>query len=251
MSAETSHSQPADAGRFEATRWSIVIAAKKAGGSDSALAHDALGKLCTAYWYPLYTFVRRSGKSPHDAQDLTQEFFARLLEKNWLDDVDRSRGRFRSWLLAAMKHFLFNEWDRSRAQKRGGGATPIPLDAVSAESRYAHEPADTATATAEVLFDRRWTLTLLDRVLARLRAEFSTAGKAALFDALKPSLTGEKSPYADLAAQLGMSEGAVKTAVHRLRTRYRDLIRTEIAETVETPAEVDDELRHLLAALSA
>jgi RNA polymerase sigma-70 factor (ECF subfamily) len=248
MPADPSHTQRAGAGRFEATRWSIVLAAKNAKDNDTTRGHDALGKLCAAYWYPLYAFVRREGKSPHDAQDLTQGFFALLLEKNWLDGVEQSRGRFRSWLLAAMKHFLANEWDKSRAQKRGGGQMLIPLDASDAESRYAHEPAD--LATADKLFDRRWALTLLDQVLVRLRAEFSSAGKAKHFDALKGALTGNKTPYAEIAAQLAMSEGGVKVAVHRLRERYRDVIRAEIAETVETPAEVDDELRHLLAALS-
>jgi RNA polymerase sigma factor (sigma-70 family) len=248
MPGESSQSHRADAGRFEATRWSIVIAAKNAKDNDTMRGRDALGKLCATYWYPLYAFVRRGGKSPHDAQDLTQGFFALLLEKNWLDSVDRSRGRFRSWLLAAMKHFLANEWDKSRAQKRGSGQMLIPLDTCDAESRYAHEPAD--TATADKLFDRRWALTLLDQVLARLRGEFVSAGKATQFDALKGALTGDKTPYAEIAAQLAMNEGAVKVAIHRLRERYRDLIRAEIAETVETPAEVDEELRHLLKALS-
>ena len=170
MSPSDSDSGAPTVRTFATTRWSIVL---RAGGADSqAATRDALAALCRAYWYPLYAFVRREGKSPHDAQDLTQEFFARLLAKNWLDGVDRSRGRFRSWLLAAMKHFLINEWDKSRAQKRGGGATPIPLETGDAESRYAHEPAD--TATADKLFDRRWALTLLDQVLTRLRAEFST-----------------------------------------------------------------------------
>lgn len=216
--------------------------------ADTTFARDALGKLCTTYWYPLYAFVRREGKSAHDAQDLTQEFFARLLEKNWLGAVDRSRGRFRSWLLASMKHFLANEWDKSHAQKRGSGQALIPLDPADAESRYAHEPAD--HATADKLYDRRWAYAVLDAVLARLREEFSAAGKCELFDALKPALTGEKSPYADIAARLGMSEGAVKVSVHRLRERYRDLIRAEIAETVATPDEIEAELRHLLEALS-
>jgi RNA polymerase sigma factor (sigma-70 family) len=230
--------------QFHQTRWSIVLAAR---GSDAAQARDALGKLCAAYWYPLYAFVRRQGHGAHDAEDLTQGFFARLLEKDWLGGVDRERGRFRSWLLAALKHFLANEWDKARARKRGSGHAPLSIDAAVGESRYAHEPTD--NATADKLYDRRWALTLLEQVLARLRAEFSAAGKAELFEALKPTLTGEKAPYAGIAARLGMSEGAVKVAVHRLRDRYRDLIRAEIAETVETDAEVDDELRHLLAAL--
>ncbi len=230
---------------FATTRWSIVLAAR---APTEAEGNAALATLCRSYWYPLYAFVRRQGLGEHDAQDLTQEFFARLLEKGWLGGVERERGRFRSWLLASMKHFLANEWDRSRAKKRGGGVATLSFDAMSAESRFRHEPAD--TATAEKLYDRRWALTLLDQVLARLRAEMSAAGKVGHFDALKFCLTGDKTPYADVAAKLGMSEGAVKVAVHRLRERYRDLIRAEIAETVATPAEVEDELCHLLAALS-
>ncbi len=230
---------------FATTRWSIVLAAREPT-QDAGSA--ALATLCRSYWYPLYAFVRRQGLGEHDAQDLTQEFFARLLEKGWLGGVERERGRFRSWLLASMKHFLANEWDRSRAKKRGGGAVTISFDAMSAESRFRHEPAD--TETAESLYDRRWALTLLDQVLARLRAEMSAAGKLVHFEALKFCLTGDRTPYADVATTLAMSEGAVKVAVHRLRERYRDLIRAEIAETVATPAEVEDELRHLLAALS-
>jgi RNA polymerase sigma-70 factor (ECF subfamily) len=235
--------QPAGRG-FCTTHWSLVLAAR----GDTARAQPALAALCHAYWYPLYAFVRRQGVAPHDAQDLTQEFFARLLEKEWLNAVARERGRFRSWLLAALKHFLANEWDKSRAQKRGGGLAFVSIDDTSAESRYVHEPAD--HTTAETLYDRRWALTLLDRVLARLREEFVVAGKAAHFEALKGTLTGDRTPYAEIAATLGTSEGAVKVAVHRLRERYRDLIRAEIAETVGSPAEVEDELRHLLAALS-
>lgn len=230
---------------FATTRWSIVLAAR-APAEDAGGA--ALATLCRSYWYPLYAFVRRQGLGEHDAQDLTQEFFARLLEKGWLGGVERERGRFRSWLLASMKHFLANEWDKSRAKKRGGGVATISFDAMSAETRFRHEPAD--TETAEKLYDRRWALTLLDQVLARLREEMSAAGKLDLFEALKFSLTGGRTAYAEVAAALGMSEGAVKVAVHRLRERYRELIRAEIAETVATPAEVEDELRHLLAALS-
>jgi len=229
---------------FATTRWSLVLHARE----DSVGAHDALSALCRAYWYPLYAFVRRQGCSPHDAQDLTQDFFARLIAKGWLDDVARERGRFRSFLLAAMKHFLANEWDKARAQKRGGGAECISIDEAIAEGRYRDEPA--SVETAEKLFDRRWACTLLDQVLARLRAEMIAAGRGVQFDALKPCLTGEKPHHAALAAQLGLSEGAVKVAVHRLRDRYRALLRTEIAQTVADPSEVDDELRHLFAALS-
>ena len=242
MAAASNHS--AGPRSFATTRWSIVLAAK--GGREPA--GDALAELCRVYWYPLYAFVRRQGHEPHDAQDLTQEFFARLLGKKWIESVERSRGRFRAWLLAAMKHFLANEWDKSRARKRGSGQAPLSLDATDAESRYAHEPAD--HASADKLYDRRWALTLLDQVLARLREEMAAAGKHSHFEALKFSLTGGKTAYAEVATALAMSEGAVKVAVHRLRERYRDLIRAEIAETVTTPGEVEDEMRHLLAALS-
>jgi DNA-directed RNA polymerase specialized sigma24 family protein len=234
---------PGGARDFATTRWSIVLSAR----ADHPGASTALTTLCEAYWYPLYAYVRRQGVAPHDAQDLTQEFFARLLEKDWLRTVARERGHFRSWLLAALKHFLANEWDKLRAKKRGGGLVFISINDDSAESRYVREPAD--HASADRLYDRRWALILLDRVLTRLRDEFAGAGKSEQFEALKGALTGEKTPYADAAASLGTTEGAVKVAVHRLRERYRDLIRAEIAETVATPAEVEGELRYLFAAL--
>jgi RNA polymerase sigma-70 factor (ECF subfamily) len=241
---DTSTELPAGGSRFEVTRWSIVLAA---GGGDSREARGALEKLCATYWYPLYAFVRRQGRDAHDAQDLTQEFFARLLEKGWLESVDRAKGKFRSFLLATMKHFLANEWDRAHAQKRHGGRALLSLDAESAESRYAMEPAE--SATADKIFERRWALTLLDQVLARLREEFAAAGKAKIFDELKPALTGEKIPYDEIGGRLAMNEGAVKTAVHRLRQRYRELIRDEIAQTLGSEEDVDSELRHLMAAL--
>ena len=228
---------------FATTRWSVVLAA---GGATPA-AGEALAVLCRAYWYPLYAFVRRGGKSAPDAQDLTQEFFARLIAKEWLGEVAPERGRFRSWLLAAMKHFLAKEWRDAHREKRGGGATFEPLDTSAAEERYARAPAE--LATAEKLYDRRWAMDLLDRGFARLEAEFAAAGKAAHFAALKFSLTGEKVALREVAAQLGSSEGAVKVAVHRLRERYRELIRAEIAETVETAEQVEAELRELQAAL--
>ncbi len=235
-----------DAGRFEATRWSIVVAA---GAADSQRAHRALEHLCTAYWYPLYAFVRRQGHSPHDAQDLTQEFFARLLARNFLGDADPAKGRFRSFLLGALKHFLPGEWDRARAQKRGGGQQPISLDAESAETRYQLEPAD--ESSAEKIYERRWALALLDQMLKRLRGDFTRDGKENVFDELKSALTGGKVPCAEIAARLNVKEGAVRTAIHRLRQRYRDIVRAEIAETVASPAEVDAEMQHLFAALSA
>jgi RNA polymerase sigma-70 factor (ECF subfamily) len=239
------HSTPHQGHVFATTRWSVVLGA----GAGSPAADDALAKLCRAYWYPLYAFVRRQGHGPHDAQDLTQGFFARLLEKQDLAAVDRSKGRFRSFLLAAMKHFLANEWDRARAQKRGGGIALISIDDAEAEGRYAHEPAE--QSTAEQLFDRRWALTLLDQVLARLEEEMARSGKRALFDALKFSLTGARAAaYEEIARSLGTTEGALKVAIHRLRDRYRTLLREEIADTVGSAADLDEELHHLFAALS-
>jgi len=209
-----------------------------------------LEKLCKVYWYPLYAFVRRQGRAPHDAQDLTQEFFARLLEKNYLEDVDRAKGKFRSFLLASMKHFLANEWDRARAQKRGGALTHIPIDTQFAETRYGLEPAH--DQTPEKLFERRWALTLLNNVLDRLRAEHVAAGKAEQFDELKVALTADKKSisYASLGGRLRMTEGAVKVAVHRLRARYREVLRAEIAQTVASAEEVEEEIRQLFAALA-
>jgi RNA polymerase sigma factor (sigma-70 family) len=232
---------------FAATHWSVVLTA---GRSDTTRAHDALATLCRTYWYPLYAYVRRRGHSPEDAQDLTQEFFARLLEKNWVGNADQRKGKFRSFLLSAMNHFLADEWDKARAQKRGGGVKPVPLQFDTAETRYGLEPAD--PVTPEQSFERRWALTLLDAVLQRLKAEYEQEGKADLFAVLNPCLVGDRTsqPYAELGAKLGVSEGAVKAAVHRLRQRYRQLLRDEIAQTVAEPGEVDEELHHLFAVLA-
>ena len=226
------------AGRFAATRWTVVLAARR---ETSPQARVALEELCRQYWYPLYAYVRRSGYESHEAEDLTQEFFVRLLAKNYLAEVDPEKGKFRSFLLASLKHFLANEWDKARAQKRGGGRTFVSLDA---ETRYRQEPVD--ELTADKLLDRQWALALLEQVLGRLEAE--TDPKQ--FAALKPFLTAEKEaiPYANVAGQLETSEGAVKVVVHRLRQRYRKLLREEIAHTVASPAEVDEEIRHLFAA---
>lgn len=237
---------PPHGAHFEQTRWTIVLAAR--GADDTKHARAALGKLCATYWYPLYAFVRRQGASAHDAQDLTQEFFARLLEKNWLESVDREKGKFRSFLLAAMRHFLANEWDRAQRLKRGGGAQMLSLDAQTAEERYALEPAD--SMTADRIFERRWALTLLEQVLERMRREFAAAGRESFFEELKIALTGGKIPYAEIAAKLNLNEGAVRVAVHRLRLRYRDLLRAEIAETVAADEDIEAEVQHLLAALS-
>ena len=246
VSFPTTGASNPDASRFEATRWSIVVAA---GGTDSNRTQKALEHLCNAYWYPLYAFVRRQGHSPHDAQDLTQEFFARLLARNFLGNADPAKGRFRSFLLGALKHFLSDEWDRARAQKRGGGQRLISLDAESAETRYRLEPAD--ESTAEKIYERRWALALLDQVLQRLRDEFTRDGKKHVFEELKPALTGDKVAYAEIAEHLHIKEGAVRVAVHRMRQRYRELVRAEIGETVADPAEVDAEMQHLFAAMSA
>jgi RNA polymerase sigma-70 factor (ECF subfamily) len=226
---------------FKDTRWSLVLGARDR--DDRALAG-----LCRAYWYPLYAFVRRRGHSPEDARDLTQEFFARLLEKEWLAAVDPQRGRFRSFLLAAMSHFLANEWDRARAQKRGGDQVFVPIDVATAEGRLGREPS-TDGSDAERAFERRWALTLLERALERLRAEQDDAGRAR-FERLKELLVGDGGGYGAAAASLGISEGAVKVAVHRLRRQYREAVRREVAQTVLDPESLEDELRALMAALA-
>ena len=240
--------RPHPAAAFATTHWSVVL---KAARISSPEASGALESLCRTYWYPLYAFVRRAGNSPHDAQDFTQAFFARLLEKNYLGDVRRERGKFRSFLLASLKHFMANEWDRAKAQKRGGAVTFISIDEQNAEERYLLEPAD--SLTAEKIFERRWAYTLLDNVLNRLQEEFAEAGKGADFETLKMFLSGEKnSPsYAEIAPRLGTTEAGLKVAVHRLRKRYRELLRKEIAQTVAGPAEVEAEIRHLFSALSS
>jgi RNA polymerase sigma factor (sigma-70 family) len=246
-SDERRDSVPPEARQFVTTRWTIVLTA---GRSDTAHAQAALEKLCQIYWYPVYAYVRRQGHNAEDAQDLTQEFFAKLIAKHYLGDVDRSQGKFRSFLLASLKHFLANEWDKARAQKRGGRHTFVALDAQTAEGRFRLEPVD--TLTPDKIYQRRWALTLLDEVLKRLCAEYAADGKAKLFDQLKVTLTGERSaiPYSEIGKQLGMSEGAVKVAVHRLRQHYREALRAEIAKTVANPGEVEEELRHLFAVLS-
>ncbi len=230
---------------FATTHWSLVVAAQGA----SPAAREALAELCRLYWYPLYAYVRRRGHSDDEAQDLTQEFFARLLERNDLARLDPARGRFRAFLLAACRHFLANQRDHAHALKRGGGLRPLSLDLADSERRYASEPSH--EQTPERLFERRWALTLLDCVLQRLRQHYETAGQLLLFERLKGSLTGAATDtYAESAAVLGMTEGAVKVAAHRLRQRYRDLLREEIARTVADPGEVDDEIRELFGALA-
>lgn len=240
-----SHST-ARGGRFMTTHWSLVLAA---GSETGAGSEEALAKLCEAYWYPIYVFIRRQGYSADEAADLTQGFFARMLEKSYLRDADPQRGRFRSFLLGCLRHFLSNERDRARTQKRGGEYVILPLERETAEGRYLLELRD--ELTPDKIFDRRWALTLLDRTLTRLRDEHLAKGKLTLFDALRGFLTGDSVgvAYDTVARTLGTTEGAAKVAVHRLRRRFRDLLVEEVASTVADPHDVEDEIRHLLQAV--
>jgi DNA-directed RNA polymerase specialized sigma24 family protein len=231
---------------FASTHWSLVVAAKPDEASQTH-ARKAFEELCRAYWYPLYAFVRYRGYSPDDAQDLTQSFFARIIETGGFVSADPERGRFRSYLLGAMKHFQANEWHRSQAQKRGGGVTFLELDALAPEARYALEPAQSSDPDAG--FDREWAQESIARAMEELRAELGAGGKGELFEAIKGSLSGEEPARSKTAARLGMTEGALKVAVHRLRSRYRELLRAEIAETISDPSDIDDEMRHLVDAL--
>jgi RNA polymerase sigma factor (sigma-70 family) len=244
LSPVTEHSRR---GHFATTRWSVVLAA----GADmsSTAAREALATLCEMYWYPLYAFLRGRGYGVEDAQDLTQAFFARVLEKHTIGHADPARGRFRSFLLMSLKNFAANEHDREIAKKRGGGVPIVSLEFEGAEGRFQMEPAN--DETPEKIFDRRWALTLLEHVLSRLKAEIARSGKQSQFEGLKTYLTGDQPQlsYAQTASDLGMSEGAVKVAVHRLRRRFRDVVRDEIAQTVSSPEEIEDELRHLWSAV--
>jgi DNA-directed RNA polymerase specialized sigma24 family protein len=231
---------------FLTTHWSVVAAA---GGDDTTRAQGALARLCETYWFPLYAYVRRRGSGPEDAQDLTQEFFAQLLAHGWVADADRARGRFRTFLLTALSRFLANDWDRRRSQKRGGGLTLLPLDTAVAEGRYQAEQGD--KMSPDRLYDREWAMTLLERAFGRLQLEHERAGKAAEFAVLSPFLTAERGgiPYAELAATLHLGEAAARQAVHRIRKRFREVFREEIAQTVAEPNEVEEEIRYLMAAL--
>jgi RNA polymerase sigma-70 factor (ECF subfamily) len=231
---------------FATTRWTLVL---NAGDAQSAQNVDALGQLCRIYWYPLYAFIRRQGANPADAQDLTQEFFARLLERNFLDRADRNKGKFRWFLLGAVKHFLSSQRERERAAKRGGGQVHLPLDQILAEERYQLEPA--TTLSPEKLFERAWAMTLLDRVRQQLREHYEGAGKLDRFNALETFLPGDRArgSYAAVAQELGLSEGALRVELHRLKAAFRQFLRTEIAHSVTTPSEVDEELRHLIEAM--
>jgi RNA polymerase sigma-70 factor (ECF subfamily) len=233
-------------GGFVTTQWSRVLAARD--GSDEQ-ARQALESLFQAYWLPLFAFVRRQGHDPESASDLTQAYFTTLIEKGFLKAVEPSAGRFRSFLLTSLKHFLSHERDREQALKRGGGAHTFSLDAQAAEETLGPEPAD--HLTPEQIFERQWALTVLDRSLERLRMDSVKAGSETQFEILKPCLTGESSrgAYGDAAAELGMSEGAVRTAVHRLRKRFGAALRAEVRETVADPSEADDEIRYLLSVI--
>jgi len=233
--------------RFTTTHWSVVLAAK---GGNSTCARAALEALCRAYWYPLYAFARRLGLNPADAEDMVQGFFERCLEKDYLASADQAKGRFRSFLLIALKRFMANQADKSRARKRGSGQALVALDALSAENRYAREPGH--ELSPDKLFERRWALTLLDRVLDQLRAEQAATGRSEMFEALKDCLTGRapEAAYAALGARFGLNAGALRIAAHRLRRRYRELLEAEIARTVSSPREIEEERRYLFSILS-
>jgi RNA polymerase sigma-70 factor (ECF subfamily) len=231
---------------FCTTRWSTVL---NAGQGDPEARAAALERLCTAYWFPVYLFVRRKGYAEAEAKDLTQEFFARLIEKNFVGDADPSRGRFRTFLRAAIQHFLANEWNRANCLKRGGGSVLLSLDEADAEGRYLRESID--GLTPELLFERKWAQTVVENVLRRLEADARAGGRLELFLALRPYLTAEPDApaYATVAGQVGMSEPAVKSAIHRLRLRSREVFREEIRQTVEAEGDVDEEVQALFRAL--
>lgn len=234
-------------GEFNTTHWSVVLLAGQEGPVEAA---SALDYLCRTYWYPLYAYARRQGYSPPDGQDLTQQFFAGFLEKRYFGLANPDRGRFRSFLLGSFKHFLANEYHRSRAAKRGGSCTFVSWDEAAAETHYRHEL--TSEASPDKLFDRTWALTLLEKVMTDLREEYGRAGKGKIFETLEVFLSGQKAPatYAEVGEELQMGESAVKMAVSRLRRRYGELLRKEIAHTLAEPVAVEDELRQLRGALS-
>jgi len=246
-SASSSPSSSAPGDIFATTHWTVVLAA---GKRHTPHSDHALEELCRMYWFPLYAYVRRRGHSKEDAEDLTQAFFARFLAKNYLDGLSAERGRFRAFLLAALKHFLANEWDKSQRQKRGGGAEHLSLDWQTADTKF--QVAAAAEASPDKAFDREWALALLGKVIERLQAECVADGKGKLFEQLKVFLAAGKGETAqsDVAKALGMEEGAVRVAVHRLRKRYRVLLRDEIAHTLADPAMVDEEMRALFGAFA-
>ncbi len=244
--AESSPDVPEGARQFRSTHWSVVLAA---GDTQSPQTSRALEKLCVAYWFPLYAFVRRQGWNPHDSQDLTQAFFAYLLEKKAFGKADPNKGKFRSFLLASLTNFLNNERDKAQRLKRGGGAEIFPLDVEHGEERF---QADLASKESpEVIFERQWAQAVIEQVVARLNAEFAAAGQPERFAVLKDFLMSDSPDlsYTDAANRLGMSVAAVTSAIHRLRGRFRELFRTEIANTVDSPDQMEEEIRYLLNAL--
>jgi RNA polymerase sigma factor (sigma-70 family) len=244
MNSQAMHTLPGSS-QFPTTRWTLVVAA---GDPQRKDARSALVSLCENYWYPLYAYLRRRGYAPDQAQDLTQEFFMRVLEGRYLDRADPEKGRFRSFILTSLKFFVADEQDRQRAQKRGGGAI-VSLEFSSGEERYQREPGH--YETPDRIFERRWALSMLERVMERLRDEFVQHGRPENFERMKLFLLGQsEAPYADLAREMNTSEGALKVAIHRLRKRYRELFRQEIADTVADPAKVESELRYLAAVLT-
>jgi RNA polymerase sigma-70 factor (ECF subfamily) len=247
VNTDSGSSQPSAVapGIFATTHWSVVLGAldREPGASSQALE-----KLCQAYWYPLYAYARRLGQSAADAEDLTQGFFAKLLEKDYLKAAARDKGRFRTFLLTALKRFMANEWDRQHARKRGGFSTVVPIDSTSAEEKYGCEPA--CDLQPDVLFDRHWALALLEQTMSQLQEEYVASGRAVLFEHLRDCLAQEDValPYAKIAEHLKSTEAAIKMAMHRFRTRYREVLREQIAQTVTSEAEVEEEVRHLFAA---
>ncbi len=246
MSNDAFHA-PTGAQGFATTHWSVVVAARN---GDSPGAAEAMNELCRAYWPPLYAYIRRQGHDIAEAQDLTQEFFARLLERDYLARFDQERGKFRSFLLAFVKHFLSEQREKAGAQKRGGGRALLSLDAAEGEEGYVSEPVD--ELTPDQIFERRWVQTLLQRAVDRLAAEYVRADKAALFDALKdfqPRQSGSLT-FAQIGNQLGATEAAVKSAMQRMRQRHREILREEIAQTITSPAEIEEEIRHMREVLN-
>jgi DNA-directed RNA polymerase specialized sigma24 family protein len=233
---------------FVTTHWSVVLSAQD---SHCARSRQALETLCRTYWYPLYSYSRRTGHSPPDSEDLTQGFFARLLEKAYLKAAARDKGRFRTFLLVAFKRYMANEWDRQHAQKRGGFAPVVLIDQELAESRFASEP--THNLSPDLLFDRQWATTLLERTMTQLQQDYAASGRAQLFECLRSCVARDESalPYAEIAVRLKLTEAAVKMAVRRLRLRYREILQHEIAQTVSAPEEIEEEIRHLFAAFGS
>jgi RNA polymerase sigma-70 factor (ECF subfamily) len=233
---------------FHTTHWSVVLAAREYGGAGS---QEALENLCATYWYPLYAFIRRRGVSPHEAEDLTQEFFSRFLGRNSLTKVEPAAGKFRSFLLACLKNFLANERDRAQAQRRGGGRVFVPLDGEEAESRYSLEPPD--HRTPEAIFERRWAFAVLERTMHQLQSDYAAADKRELFEQLQGFLPGgvTGSSREEVAAKRGVSVGTIDVAIHRLRQRFGTLLRQEVLQTVSSEAEVEEEIRYLIAAIGS